>query len=473
MTTEPSFFKCLLVNFSSMFTEPSFRNFTALACGWILCTGRRTISRVIQLGGLGDEQRHHSVFYRFFSRANWISEKLGKHVLELVLKLLPEDAAIVLTVDDTLCRKSGAHIWGGGMHHDALLSNYGRGKSAVKYFSFGHNWVIVCVCVQTPWNENRWMAIPIAFCLYRSKKRCPKQQYRKRTVLAREMMEKINSWIPEDRVVTLVGDTEYACRELVRNLPKRVIFVGPMHMDAALYNPPPEKAAGRGRPRKRGKRILSPNKLIAARKIPWKSHEMVLYGKAVTVLVKTQTCLWYTVAGVRLLRMIVTRDPRGRIDDRAYFSTDPEMKIEDIAKIFSLRWTQEEMHRNVKQHLGMEDPQNGWWRRPKGKRRNKKIPGPKPHKTRGAKAVSRTVPFVLTVYGLIVTWYFIYGCVQEDVRRARRRAPWYREKIEPSFGDMLSALRRHLWTEHNFSDPSTGQGATKINAVLLDWLCAA
>jgi hypothetical protein len=67
--------------------------------------------------------------------------------------------------------------------------DYGRGKSLVKFFSFGHNWVIVCLCIRTPWNENRFMAVPTAFRMYRSKKRCPKKQYRKRTELAREMVE--------------------------------------------------------------------------------------------------------------------------------------------------------------------------------------------------------------------------------------------------------------------------------------------
>ena len=145
MITEPSSFQCLLVNFSPIFTEPSFRNFLALTSGWVLCIGRRTISRVIQACGLGDEERrHHSIFYYFFSRAVWFSNELGHRILKLAidLGLLPKDTPIVLTVDDTLCRRSGAHIWGGGMHHDALLSNYGRGKSLVKFFSFGHNWVI-------------------------------------------------------------------------------------------------------------------------------------------------------------------------------------------------------------------------------------------------------------------------------------------------------------------------------------------
>jgi len=365
---QASSFQCLLVNFSAVFTCPSLWTFMTLTCGFVLCNGRRTISRVIQLGCFGENTRHHSIFYRFFSR-------------------------------DTLCRKSGAHIWGGGMHHDALLWNYGRGKSLVKFFSFGHNFVIVCVCIQTPWNENRWMAVPIAFRLYRSKKRCPKEQYRKRTQLAREMVEEINTWLPQNRTVILVGDTEYACREVVRGLPRRIEFVGPMSMD-------------------------------------------------------------------------VTRDPRGRIEDRAYFSTDAAMSVEELAQSFSLRWTQEEMHRNVKQHLGLQDPQNGWWRRPKGKHRNKKIPGPQPHKKRGEKAVTRTVPFILTVYALVVLWYFGNGSAREDVERARRRAPWYREKTEPSFSDMLAALRRHLWAERNFSEPSNEQGSSKINAALLEWLCA-
>lgn len=111
-----------------------------------------------------------------------------------------------------------------------------------------------------------------------------------------------------------------------------------MSMDAALYAPPPKKTKGRGRPRRKGKRLLSPKQLIASNRVPWESHEMLLYGKAVNVLIKTQTCLWYTARGTRLVRMIVTRDPSGRIEDRAYFSTYAEMSPKKIAQFFSLRW---------------------------------------------------------------------------------------------------------------------------------------
>lgn len=453
----------LLVNFSPVFSEPSYQNFMALVRGWILCVGRRTISRVIQFGRFGAEQRHHhSTFYRFFSRAKWEADGLGEKILELVLKLVPENWGVVLLVDDTLCRKSGAHIWGAGMHHDPLLSNYGRGKTLVKFFSFGHNWVILCICVPLPWNKDKSIALPIAFRFYRSKKQCPTEQYKKRTELARNMVDMVVGCIPTHRKIYLIGDSEYACRNVVRDLPDRVVFVGPVVMNAALYDQPRPRR-GRGRKRKKGERLLSPEQLINAGHIPWKKRTVLLYGRHVEVQIKTQTCLWYTVAGQRPVRVIVTRDPTGRIEDRAYFSTDAEMSVDEIAHTFSHRWTQEEMHHNVKQHLGLEDPQNGWWRHPAGRRKDNRVPGPRPHSKRGHDAVTRTVPFILTVYALVVLWYFANGHPREDVERVRLCAPWYRHKTMPSFGDMLAALRRHLWAERNFNEPSTQQDSTKLD----------
>ena len=430
-----SHFSGLLVNFSPIFNEPSFRSFITLVTGWVVCGGRRTISRVIQHGSILGEAKQHAAFYRFFSRATWNPDELGRCIFRLVLPLLPEDWGIVLLVDDTLCRKGGAHIWGGGMHHDPLLSSYGRGRTAVKLFSFGHSWVILSLCIPLPWNRQRGIALPIGFRLYRSKKQCPFAQYRKRTELARELVDLAAAWVPGHRPIHLVGDAEYACREVVRGLPDRIVFVGPIHMDAALYDPP-SSSEGPGRPRRKGKRLPSPRKLLHDARVPWTSRSLRLYGRKVKVLVKTQVGLWYHVAGDRLVRMIVTRDPRGRIVDRAYFMTDAQADVEAIAHLFSLRWTQEEMHHNVKQNLGLEDPQNGWWRRPKGRRRVKQVAGPQPHKQRGSHAVERTVPFILTVYAIVVLWYLEHGNAQEDVKLARRLAPWYRHKTEPSFGDL-------------------------------------
>ena len=124
------------VKLKSAFTSASFDNFVALAKGWILCSGRHSISRVIQF--IPGRDSSHTRFYDFFSRAQWKPDDLSMLLVPLVLELIPETHDVIATVDDTLAHRSGAHIWGAGMHHDALRSNYGRGKKRVVSFAFGH-----------------------------------------------------------------------------------------------------------------------------------------------------------------------------------------------------------------------------------------------------------------------------------------------------------------------------------------------
>ena len=49
-------FAPLLLAFQSCFTQPSFDSFWALACAWILCSGRRSLTRVIQSAQLTQVQ---------------------------------------------------------------------------------------------------------------------------------------------------------------------------------------------------------------------------------------------------------------------------------------------------------------------------------------------------------------------------------------------------------------------------------
>lgn len=448
----PAAFQSILSGFAPLFTGASYANFTALVGGWIMCVGRHSISRVIQFAGVVGH-RHHSVFYRFFSRARWATDSLGFMLVRMALEIVP-GKELLLIVDDTLCRRSGPHIWGAGMHHDPLISSYGRGAGKRKvYFAFGHSWVVVSAWVPLPWNPLHGMAVPIAFRLYRSKKLCPSDHYRKRTQLASELLELIDSW-QLDRKIRLTGDSEYACRTVVRALPSKVVFVGPMRMDAALYEPPPPRNKGtKGRPRKKGQRLPSPAHFANDTSVPWSCLTVTAYGRPFDVLIKTKTALWYTVAGSCPVRLVVTRDPAGRIEDRAYFSTDPTMTVVEILSTFARRWSQEVMYRNVKQHVGLDHPQNGWWRRPAGHRRPPNQPGPQPHDNRGQPAAERTAPFIFVVYALVVIWYLKHGDHDADVELVRQRCPWYRHKTHPSFADMLAAARRAFWAARLSADP--------------------
>lgn len=437
----------LFVKYESALTKPSFKNFTAMAKGWVVCSGRHSISRVIQFmpGGWGTS---HWPFYRFFSRAQWAADELSMHLFPMVLGLIPEEMEVYASVDDTLAHRSGAHIWGAGMHYDALRSNYGRGAKRVASFAFGHSWVIVCLLVPVPWNSSRLIAVPVLFRLYRSKKTCPAKAYRKRSELAADLVELLCRWLPSTRQRPLLGDDEYATKNVAAriaklekeaaqdknrlSLPEKIALCGPITMSAEFYAPPPPYQ-GKGRPRKKGRRLPSPRKLAEAEAILWETTTTHIYGRDVDILTKTQIGMWYESMGSRLVRMVVTRDPKGRIDDRAYFITDPTVTVEQVIVSYSHRWSQEVMHRNLKQHFGLDDPQNGWWRHPTGQRRDDRRPGPAPHASRGEKAATRTVPFVLVVYATVEIWYLTNGRPAEDVERARQRAPWNVRKCDPSF----------------------------------------
>lgn len=468
----------LLDDFRTCFTKPGFTSFVTMVVGWIVCSGRHSICRVIQAADELGADKHHSSHYRFLSQGRWSSDAIAKALFCKLLRY--SEGKVRVVIDDTLCRKSGPHIFGASMHYDARTSTYGRGTSAGRscFFAFGHNWVVMSLWIPLPWSQDRGLAIPFLFRLYRSKKRCPKSKYRKRTVIAAEMVDLVASWLPADRTLHVLGDSEYACKTVVRSLPESAVFTGAMCMDAALHEPPPPYS-GMGRPRVVGKRLPSP-KEMAASTSRWTTREISIYGKTIRVKTKSVRCLWRTVAGPKLVQVVVTRDPSARIDDRAYFSTVDESveQSEDDAVLavlteFAKRWEIEVAFRNTKQAMGLEDPQNGWWRRPTGSSRPKKRPGPNAKEKVGEQAIHHTLACAFVSYAITIVWYLENGNAELDVARVRSEAPWYRHKSHPSFTDMLVGTRRELWASRLSRHPGLNLGREEVAAILPQWHLAA
>lgn len=444
----PTSLEATLRPFRTCFTKPSFWNFTALVAGWILCRRRRWITQVALAGG-ALAAKHVSAFHRFFSSARWEPQHLGQRLLTELLEFLPQ--TIEVMVDDTLCRRAGPRIFGISMHHDGAASSYGTGASG-KYSNLacGHSWVVLSVRVPLPWGNDRGMAVPILSRLYRSPKRCPKAKYRKRTELAREMVQTLAKWLPSDRTVHLTGDREYACKTVLRELDTSILFTGPMPMDAIL-NEPSSGYQGHGRPRKRGPRLPNPKARAAQRNAKWRKITLKLYGHQTRLLIQTWTCIWYTATGQRPIRVVLTRDPKGNYEDRVFFSTDLAAKPQKILTRFAGRWLIEVSFRDAKQFFGLTDPQNGFSRGERKKGRPKS--GPQPRGDRGRQTVEKTVPFIWTVYGIVVIWYLRANRWKKDVRELRLRSPWYRTKDTPSFEDMLEALRTDILARRLFAKP--------------------
>src|ERR1700733_10590062 len=286
-------FTPLLLACRPCFTQPSFSSFWALACAWILCSGRRSVTRVIQSAQLG-RFKHFCAFHRFFSQARWNLDDLGHCVFQLLLPFCPE--VLIGAVDDTLARKSGRHIRGADMHHDPL-----RSTQKHPFFAFGHNFVVFSLQVALPFAPNKYWAFPILVRLYRKRQtsqRAPgkggklerkqtgqatAKQYRTRPELALEMILIVASWIP-DRMLRVLGDSEYAGRSISRHLPANAKLISRMNMKAALYEPA-AKAVKRGRRRKKGNRLPSPLLMAQDKQAKWIKTTLTLYGKKVK--------LWY------------------------------------------------------------------------------------------------------------------------------------------------------------------------------------
>ena len=154
-TSEP-----LLAAIQPGFSAPSYRNFCLLASGRIDCQGRRTITAVVlATGAVGTH--HFSVFHRFFTRARWQLDAVGRVVFNLAPAWVPADQPLLVLVDDTLARKSGKSVSLATLHHDPLL------LSARKPFcSFGHVWLVLALWVPVPLGSSRGFALPLLFRLY-------------------------------------------------------------------------------------------------------------------------------------------------------------------------------------------------------------------------------------------------------------------------------------------------------------------
>lgn len=455
--------------FRSVFTSPSFCNFRFLIVAWLKC-GQAKISSMLRLVGRlaelvpqrNGEPKHFSVFYRFFTRAQWSLDELG-HVLARAFESRLPDGKVVALVDDTIFRRTGPRILGGGVHHDPLASTYSGKRGRTNQFCFGLRFVVVAIWVPVGFMRAGGVAIPVLFRLYRTPKSCSTDEHTKFTVLGARLLQIVEQWW-SDRQIVVVGDRDYACSTVLKRLDTDTEMVGRLPMDAALYDPDFEPTKGRGRPRKWGDRLPSPTELAEDDSCPWKIERLYIYGRQVTLMVKTMQAQWKPAGADRLLTVVLTRDPLGRLDDACFFRTRSDCSVNEVLVPASQRWSLESCFRDCKQHLGLEGVQNGFARGTT--RADTTQPGPQPEPGRSPTASRRTVPVGMYAYGIVILWYLNHGRPLMDIMRARAFAPWYNHKATISFGDMLQAFRRQLDIENLIGTRSEGWFGEKRSSEL-------
>jgi hypothetical protein len=424
----------LLANFQDAFTAPTFQTFMQICSGWVLSHRHRYITDVIFSGG-NVANGHWTRFHRFFSDASWDLDFLNMCLALIVARVLSPTGTLLFAVDDTLCRKRGLTIYGTGMHHDPLISS--RAKPLV---SWGHDWVVLCIIVANPfWAPSKVFALPVAERLYRNRQGLTKGKkksgdnqakktkapadHRTRPQLAIELISLAATWFPE-RDLLVTGDSAYGGNSVLSKLPPNVQLISHVHCKGALYAPPPPPAPStqkrKGAPRKKGHRLPSMTEWAADASKPWQKLKFDQFGLHATLEVKTQQALYYKAGGSRLLTIVLTRDTLGKRPMQMFYCTNLEWSARQILSTYACRWAIECTFENCKQFLGLEDPAN-----------------------RVRLAVSRTAPMALFLYSMIVVWFHQVG--HKLVKFPER--PWYAQKAEPSFADILSTLRQASYAE--------------------------
>jgi hypothetical protein len=453
----------LLHEFRPVFTRPSFRLFVHLIGGWALSCRHRYITECIFTSGhVGDG--HWSRYHRFFSHAAWCLDTLCRFLARLLVATFAPSGTLVLAADDTLCRKRGLTLYGAGMHHDPLISS-----RALKLVSWGHDWVVLALLLRLPrWAPTKVFALSLGFRLYKNRqgltkgkkkskpadkgqgcndarpKKCRRPadpNHRTRPELLVELLSLFASWFPE-RDIVVTADSAYGGKSVLQKLPANVHLISHAHPKAALYAPAPLPLPHqKGRKRKKGERLPGMAEWAEDAKRPWESLTFDQFGLHARLQVKVMEALYYKAGKDRLLKLVLTRDATGKRPDALFYCTQLGWDARTILSTYAGRWALEVTFESSKQFLGLEDAAN-------------RLP----------KAVQRTAPMALVLHSLVVLWFERGGW--ELLSFPER--PWYQTKKEPSFADMLTALRRQSWLEKLGQLVSQGSGQEKQAAVLAE-----
>jgi hypothetical protein len=413
-------FLALVQPLGAAMTVPTFAKFLVLLTGWVFARRRTVTGMLVSAAAVGS--RHHSVFHHVFAAARWSLDQVGLLLLDLILPWV-SPATIRLSLDDTLARKRGLKVYGAGMHHDPLLSS-----RKVKVTSWGHSWVVLAVVVRLPFCKDRVFSLPVLFRLYLNHKaagRCRVEQ-RSRPQLAVQMLQVLCSHHATRRF-HLVADATYGGQSVLAHLPPNCDLTSRLPLNARLYQAPPARTPGKkGRPRKRGARLPTPQQMLRGRA---QHRALQIYGRQDRVRLVDIEARWHDVPD-RPLRVVAVEPLTGGRPTQAFYSTCCDQSGEQVLTGYAERWSIEETNQGSKVHLGFEEPQ-GWSRL----------------------AVRRTAPIAMLLYSLIVLWFAQVGhrSYQEPYRT------WYRGKRRPSFADMVATLKRESLREQFLQEVPPGQ----------------
>ena len=430
-----------VIAFAPLFSKPVFKHVKVLVVGAILSPASRTVTNALRVMGLSQE-KHFQTYHRVLNRASWSSLQASRILLKLLIKAFGLAGEIVIGFDETIERRRGEKIKAKGIYRDAV-------RSSKSFFvkTSGLRWLCFAVLTGIPFAKKVW-ALPFLTIL------CPSERYheergirhRKLTERARQAILLIKRWLP-DLDLVLVGDGGFAVIDLLNAVRAEVTVVSKLRLDAALYRKAKARRKGQvGRGRKKGARLPTLQAITANPKTKWKTLTLKhWYGETNRrIEIVSGKCVWYHVGKEAVpIRWVIIRDPLGKFETQAVFSTRTEASPKRIVEWFIKRWQLEVTFEESRRHLGIETNRN--W---------------------SDKAIKRTTPCLFGLFSLITM------VAQELAKGGKlqiRSAVWYRKELA-TFSDAIGCVRQYLWEWRSFQTSRNEVEMIKIPRPLLECL---
>jgi hypothetical protein len=250
----------------------------------LLCTHRRTITGL--LSTLGRQRLDWSKAYRLY-QDHVDCQALFSPVIDGVLDLIPENAPLVIGVDDSFLKKSGSHVSGAGWYRDPM------GPQFHANLIYAQRFIQLSAAIPDPTNEKRSRMIPVAVQMIpkipkpsKDASRAEWSFYNKIKALnspgahARIVIQRIRDYLDsspghKNTVIWVCGDGDYSNATLLQQLPPRTVYIGRTRNDINLRRVPVQPdTPSVGRPLSYGNKLPTPDELRKDRSVPWQRLEI-------------------------------------------------------------------------------------------------------------------------------------------------------------------------------------------------------
>ena len=388
-------------------TEDGWRNAGLAAVGDLLNTGRHTLTGALESIGLTASDWNK--FYRIYSKGRVDIGLCEKLLVDALLAELPDDATVLLVIDDTQLRKSGRKIPFAKWLHDKL------GPKFNVNLIWGIRFIQISLAVASP--DGGCRCYPVAFflcppCNAGKKTRrgkgggknggggrkggknggggkaenqggkaktaasaCSSGAKEEKTVqspaglpaVAGERISKLVAYIREKhgRKVLVDGDGGYTNKVFCGCVASSgAEYLGRARKDASLFARPPQEGARRGRIRYYGEALPTPWEIYRSVDVPFKDVAIELGGEGHEYRVK-ELVVRSKIFGNKDIRLIVVAPvyfvkgkAQGHREPLFLVTTDTESSVADLLKYYIWRWEIELNFKDEKSVLGISDPQN-------------------------------------------------------------------------------------------------------------------